>query len=403
MVTVTLDRPSPQLIFAPEVQRLERHLFSRAPLYLGHTHPTPEGYLRVPPWAKDIYLSCAPGSEHVGVRSNVCLHWQADILEPQTESGFLPFAKSLLCKSHNAVYASDTGRLLNGQIFQQACEHHLPEIPVLRWNGFLFRDAQWEGLPGSFSLADELAVIDRETQGLITANGYTLAKTIVMEQAGNWALFMLNYLDLMHVAPAHPETLNQLCDCSMVTSFPALEFATERDVPGRWSSVQTVGAKASWGSGATADWDDLNNPQRGKAAFHLWGQMYKAIKGNPPVGSIWTTTFPQLMFEWYPGVIVASQVFPHASDPTRCWVYHDFYYDQELLAAYPNFIDVHQVAFHTTGDEDEWMVGSTSRNLYKMALRGIDRPTGFVHPQLEDCAPMYHARLQEVWHDLQQR
>lgn len=408
--TTSLVRPSPQWIFAPEVLAQATQLFDRAPLYLGPCRQGPEGFLRVPPWASDLYLACAPDSEgaqtqtqsqtqsQTQVRSNVCLHWQADIL-PVTEDGFLPFNKSILCKSHNAVYSAASGQLLNPHLFKQTCKHVLPEIPSVEWQGFMFKEATWQGLSSTFSLRHELARLEAETGSLFHTQGYRLMKTIEMEQAGNWALFVLNYLDLMHVDPAHADTLAQLCDCSQMRSYPGLNFSADRQAPERWTAVQQVGWKKSWGEGSAEGWDDPNCAQRAKAAYHYWGKIYREAKGDPPLGSVWATIFPQLMLEWYPGVIVMSQVFPHPSDPSRCKVYHDFYYDQTLLE-HPDFLAVQQVAFHATGDEDEAMVGSMSRNLMRFARQGLNAPTGFVHPQLEDCSPFYYARLMEVLTEL---
>lgn len=399
---MNLERPSPQWLFAPEVLAHENQIFDRAPLYLGPARHGSAGFLRVPPWANDLYLACPPDSpsekKSANVRSNVCLHWQADILQASGD-GFLPYSKSILCRSHNAVYASEAGKLLNPQLFKQNCEHILPSVPTVEWNGLLFKEAQWQGLKSDFSLSHELARVSAETGSLFDTQGYQLCKTIEMEQAGNWALFVLNYLDLMHVDPAHPETLAQLCDCTQVHSYPGLNYSTDPSQPERWTAVQRVGWKTTWGSGNSEGWNQPDNPLRGKAAFHYWGQIYRKIKGDPPTGSVWVTIFPHLMLEWYPGVIVLSQVFPHPSDPSRCKVYHDFYYDQELLA-HPDFIATQQVAFHTTGDEDEYMVGSMSRNLIKFARQGRHSPTGFVHPQLEDCSPFYYARLMEVLGEL---
>jgi choline monooxygenase len=388
-----LERPSPQTLFSPEALRCETQLFERVPLYLGPAHANEQGFLRVPPWAPDLYLSARPDARSVSVRSNLCLHWQADLLEPTHPDGFLPFQRSILCKSHHAVYSASDGQLLNPQRFGQTCTQSLPEIPHLAWQGFLFRPPDWQGLGQPFELSTELARVTAETGDLFSARGYRLVKSIAMEQAGHWALFVLNYLDLLHVDPAHPDSLAQLCDCTQSQSWPGLQF--EQAGADRWTAVQQVGWKRSWGQESGAGWDDPDHPQRGRAAFHRWGQIYREIKGDPPVGAIWVTLFPQLMMEWYPGVIVMSQVFPH-SDPSRCRVFHDFYYDSELLE-HPDFVAVQQVAFHVTGDEDEHMVGSMSRNLLRLARRGERRKTGFIHPQLEDCSPMYYARLAEVY------
>jgi choline monooxygenase len=408
--TTSLERPSPQWIFAPEVRAQETRLFDRAPLYLGPSRHISEGFLRVPPWANDLYLACGPDKSPVQqnsqtqlrsqtqVRSNVCLHWQADILQASGD-GFLPFNASILCKSHNAVYSAESGKLLNPHLFKQTCKHVLPPVPTVEWQGFLFKDAAWEGLSSHFSLRQELARVEAETGSLFQAEGYRLMKTIEMEQAGNWALFVLNYLDLLHVDPAHSETLAQLCDCSDVHSYPGLNYSSDLQAPGRWTAVQQVGWKKSWGEGSSEGWNDPSYPRRGKAAYHQWGKIYREAKGNPPLGAVWATIFPHLMLEWYPGVIVMSQVFPHPSDPSRCKVYHDFYGDQELLE-HPDFLAVQQVAFHATGDEDESMVGSMSRNLMRFARQGLNAPMGFVHPQLEDCSPFYYARLIEVLAEL---
>lgn len=334
------------------------------------------------------------------IRSNLCAHWQADVLRPEGADGFLPFTKSLLCKNHNAVYGTENGKLLNPHLFGQNCEHVLPRIPSLEWQGFVFSLPRWQGLSSHYDLQAELAQVTAETGDLFSSQGYRLTHTIAMEQGGHWALFVINYLDLMHVEPAHAETLAQLCDCGVLTSWPGLNYTRDRQAPQRWTSVQQVGWKRSWGTGPCAGWNDPNFAQRGKAAFQYWGKIYREVKGDPPMGSIWVTIFPQLMFEWYPGVIVMSQVFPHPVDPTRCKVYHDFYYDQELLQ-HPDFMAAQQVAFHTTGDEDEWMVSNMSRNLYRLARQGETRKTGFVHPQLEDCSPMYYERLAEVYADLE--
>ena len=113
---------------------------------------------------------------------------------------------------------------------------------------------------------------------------------------GNWKTFIEVYLEDYHVEPFHPGLSGFVNVADLKWEF------------GDWHSVQTCGVKHG-----------LAKP--GSEVYRRWHDqvMQRDDHQAPPHGAIWLTYFPALMIEWYPHVLVVSQIVPRGPKPAPTW------------------------------------------------------------------------------------
>ncbi|MEY2890014.1 MAG: hypothetical protein RIQ30_1612 [Pseudomonadota bacterium] len=71
----------------------------------------------------------------------------------------------------------------------------------------------------------------------------------------------------------------------------------------------------------------------------------------PKHGAIWLTYYPNVMVEWYPGVLCISTLHPIAPNKTRNIV--EFYYPEEITLFEREFIEAERAAYMETCIEDD--------------------------------------------------
>ena len=144
----------------------------------------------------------------------------------------------------------------------------------------------------------------------------------------NWKTVIEVCLEDYPVEPFHPG-LGNFVDCDKLD----WEF-------GDWYSVQTVGLNQALG-------------KPGTAAYEKWHQAVLRYNNGemPKQGAIWLTSYPNIMVEWYPNVLVVSTILP--KDPEHCTNIVEFYYPEDIVLFEREFVEAEQQAYGETAREDE--------------------------------------------------
>ena len=83
---------------------------------------------------------------------------------------------------------------------------------------------------------------------------------------------------------------------------------------------------------------------------------------------MWASYLPGLTFEWYPNVLIVSNLIPRS--PTHTTNVVEFYYPEEIALFEREFIEAQQAAYVETALEDYEICQRLDRG--RRALRGID-------------------------------
>jgi len=230
----------------------------------------------------------------------------------------------------------------------------LHATPLREWNGLLFegpRDPRAD-------LADLPVASDFDF------SNYVLDRVLVDQVPCNWKTFLEVYLELYHVDPFHPG-LGNFADCDNTTYAFGPEY-----------SVQIVGAKKA-----------LEQP--GTPAYKRWhAACLKALEGRTlKYGALWMSYFPNLMLEWYPNVLVVSQVIPQGPDKTVNVV--EFYYPEEIALFERDFVEAQQAAYVETAAEDTLLCMRMDRGRRALYRQGLDDAGPYQSP-LEDAEMHFH-------------
>lgn len=330
-------------------EREQERIIRPGPRYVGHQLAVPErgDFLALQQEANGRAL--VHGSEGIQLVSNVCRHRQAVMLQGRGQTG-----ANIVCPLHRWTYGLD-GQLIGAPHFQQDPCLHLNRWNLRNWNGLLFEDN------GRDVAADlrELAVLKD-----LNFDGYVLDKVQLHECNYNWKTFIEVYLEDYHVGPFHPG-LGQ--------------FVTCHDLAWQWGrefSVQTVGvnnALAKPGSKVYQRWHDA---------------VLNYRKGEPPQqGAIWLTYYPTLMVEWYPHVLVVSNLIPQGPNKTLNVV--EFYYPEEIAAFEREFVEAQQAAYMETCVEDDEIAERMDAGRRALMERG-DNEVGPYQSPMEDGMKHFH-------------
>ena len=334
--------------FDQEVFALEKKLlFDAGPNYVGHELMVPKpGDYHTLAW-KDhaqVLVRNAGGAE---LLSNVCRHRQSIMLQGRGN------VASIVCPFHRWTYDMQGG-LLGAPHFPDNPCVRLHSTPMKNWNGLLFagpRDPAHD--LGRLSLACDFDF-----------SGYVLDRVTIEEYACNWKTFIEAYLEVYHVDAFHPG-LGGFTDCAGF----GVEFGDEY-------SLQIVPARAG-----------LNRP--GTAVYRKWHQAcLKALDGREPKhGALWATYFPAMMLEWYPQVLVVSQLVPRGPRHTTHVV--EFYYPEEIALFEREFIEAEQAAYAETGLEDRELCMRMDRGRKALWEQGLDDAGPYQSP-MEDAMLHFH-------------
>ncbi|MGH6649246.1 aromatic ring-hydroxylating oxygenase subunit alpha [Aquabacterium sp.] len=333
-------------------QELER-IFQSGPRYLGHALSVPEvgDYYALPQESEGrVLVRTEKGVELI---SNVCRHRQAVMLRGRGNS-----RHNVVCPLHRWTYDLH-GQLIGAPHFDHDPCLNLNNYKVRDWNGLIFEDN------GRDVAADLAGMSPRFAPGGdLDFTGFVLDKVELHECNYNWKTFIEVYLEDYHVGPFHPGLGNFVtCD--------DLSWDMARDY-----SVQTVGVAKTFdrpGSSTYKKWHDV---------------ILKYRNGAPPTqGAVWLTYYPTMMVEWYPHVLVVSNMYPQGPQKTLNVV--EFYYPEEIAAFERDFVEAHQAAYMETCVEDDEIAERMDAGRKALMLRG-DNEVGPYQSPMEDGMQHFH-------------
>lgn len=349
-------------------------LEQRGYFYVGDTgHP---GTLRVPSWRPSRVVAVDPDGEPT-VWENGCRHHGLQLVPAYDTLVHLPWNHEIKCPWHAMKYGP-RGEVTSPGIIRltldQLPEHTCPSKEILMWQGLVFELGQDPA--ARFELAGSLAYVELVAGHVFNFQDFVLKKSVRAPQVlpdGRTADAFTstdNYLDVTHV-PRHAGNLAQLVDLGSA----AYTYFPEGETPDK-VVVQFMRPHRDW-------------------RMTEFGQRYSDCgMPDPPCGAAWVTTRMGLMLEYYPGVIVVSQCFPHPERWWECTFYHDFYYHK---LAGDRFIECHQDIFDQTGQEDLlWCSGATQHIRDRIEQGRGHEPWGFFDPRAENFGPWYSRQVREL-------
>jgi choline monooxygenase len=215
--------------------------------------------------------------------SNVCRHRAGPVARGAGRE------RSFQCGYHGWTYALD-GRLLAAPEFDGVRDFdrsavRLPEARLDGWAGFLFVNLS----PRAPALGETLGAIVEETRGLALER-MTHRRRVDYEVECNWKAYVDNYLEGYHIPRVHPSL------------FREIDYRSYRVETARWHSRQHAPLRrdgAVYGGGAPGE----------DQALYYW-------------------VFPNLMLNFYPGVLQTNLVVPLG--PERTLTRFDWYVSEPL-------------------------------------------------------------------------
>ncbi|HVJ12394.1 MAG TPA: SRPBCC family protein, partial [Burkholderiales bacterium] len=264
--------------------------------------------------------------------------------------------ENIVCPLHRWTYDLK-GELLGAPLFPETPCVKLHSTPLINWNGLLFA--------GPRDPRKDLARIT--TMADWDFSGYVLDSVRLDEYDMNWKTFVETYLEVYHVNPFHPG-LGNFTDCENFT----VDYGEEY-------SIQVVAAKAG-----------LERP--GTPTYRKWHEAcLKQLDGRTPKhGALWASYFPGLTFEWYPNVLIVSNLIPRS--PTRTTNVVEFYYPEEIVLFEGEFIEAQQAAYVETALEDYEICRRLDRGRRALYEQGLDDAGPYQSP-MEDAEVHFHEWL----------
>ncbi|CAN5152661.1 aromatic ring-hydroxylating dioxygenase subunit alpha [soil metagenome] len=341
------------------LERERQQLFARGPQYVGHELAVPEVGDYSTLAHEDHGRALVRNADGIELVSNVCRHRQAIMLEGRGNAG-----RHVVCPLHRWTYDLK-GELVGAPHFAQSPCLDLDRFAVRNWQGLLFED---KAQP---ALAEKLAELRGSKYArYFDFSGYLLDHVETHVCNYNWKTFIEVYLEDYHVGPFHPG-LSRFVDCSNLE----WEF-------GKRFSVQTVGLHESLrkpGSAVYAEWHDQ---------CRRWFDQGRSL---PDVGAVWLTIYPNIMVEWYPGVLCVSTLHPLSVDRTLNVV--EFYYPEEAVLFERGFIEAERAAYLETAREDDEIGERMDRGRRALLARGVSESGPYQSP-FEDGMQHFHEYLQ---------
>jgi phenylpropionate dioxygenase-like ring-hydroxylating dioxygenase large terminal subunit len=334
--------------FDPEIfAREAKLLFGADAGYAGHELMVPEvGDYQTLAWL-DHAKVLVRNAQGVELLSNVCRHRQSIMLEGRGN------LQSIVCPLHRWAYDLK-GELLGAPQFAENPCVRLASTPLTRWNGLLFggpRDPRAD-------LADMVRSADFDF------SGYRLDRIEITDYACNWKTFVEVYLEVYHVDFVHPG-LGNFADCG--------NFRVEY---GERHSVQVVSAKKGFA-------------RAGTPVYRRWHEacLARLAGGTPKYGALWATYYPGLTLEWYPNVLIVSNLIPRSPGITTNVV--EFYYPEEIVLFEREFIEAQQAAYAETAREDDEICRRMDRGRRALWQEGREDAGPYQSP-MEDAMVHFH-------------
>jgi phenylpropionate dioxygenase-like ring-hydroxylating dioxygenase large terminal subunit len=286
----------------------------------------------------------------VELLSNVCRHRQSIMLEGRGN------LENIVCPLHRWTYDLK-GELLGAPKFPETPCVKLASTPLTRWNGLLFA--------GPRDPLRDLAGFDRG--GDFDFTGYKLDRIDITDYACNWKTFVEVYLEVLHVDFLHAG----LGNFTHIDGFH-VDY-TER------TSTQVVPAKNGFAAPGTP-------------VYRKWHEAcLKQLDGKTPkYGALWALYYPGLTFEWYPNVLVVSNLIPRSPQVTTNVV--EFYYPEDIVHFEREFIEAQQAAYLETAIEDGDIQSRMDRGRKALMDQGLDDAVPYQSP-MEDTMIHLHEWL----------
>ncbi|MFW9617177.1 aromatic ring-hydroxylating oxygenase subunit alpha [Aquabacterium sp.] len=339
-------------------EELER-IFQSGPRYLGHALSVPEvgDYYALPQENEGRALVRTP--DGIELISNICRHRQAVMLKGRGNS-----KHNIVCPLHRWTY-SHKGELIGAPHFDHDPCLNLNNYKVRNWNGLLFED-------NGRDIAADLAGIDARFKpgGDLDFSGYVLDHVELHECNYNWKTFIEVYLEDYHVGPFHPG-LGNFVTCDDLRWDMAKEY-----------SVQTVGVASTF-------------DKPGSDVYKKWREVLLKYRGGqkPTQGAVWLTYYPTMMVEWYPHVLVVSNMYPMG--PQKALNVVEFYYPEEIAAFEREFIEAQRAAYMETCIEDDEIGERMDAGRKALMLRGENEVGPYQSP-MEDGMQHFHEWYRRV-------
>lgn len=337
--------------FDPKIYELEKRLlFDAGPNYAGHELLTPEaGDYHELSWTGGAKV-LVRDNDRIALLGNICRHRQAVMLQGRGN------AKQIVCPLHRWTYQLD-GKLLGAPQFAQNPCLDLAQTPLANWKGLLFA--------GNRDIAHDLAALGVVKD--LDFSGFMFDRVEVEEYACNWKTFIEVYLEDYHVEPFHPGLAGFVNVADLKWEF------------GHWYSVQTCGVK-----------HDLAKP--GSEVYRRWHEqvMQRGDHKAPAHGAIWLTYFPALMVEWYPHVLVVSNIIPRG--PEACTNVVEFYYPEDVVLFEREFVEAERAAYRETAVEDREIIERMTAGRKALYQQGVSDAGPYQSP-LEDGMQHFHEFL----------
>jgi len=349
--------PRPQLPVSwyvdPEIYALEqRVLFPHVPTYHGHELmvPNADDYHTLE-WMNHA-KALVNNQNGIELISNICRHRQALMLKGRGNT------QNIVCPLHRWTYDLQ-GKLMGAPHFDQQPCLNLSRTPLQNWNGLLF--------DGPRDVAKDLAKLGFMKD--FDFSGFMLNRVMVDEYNFNWKTFIEVYLEDYHVEPFHPG-LGNFVNCSDLK----WEF-------GSWYSVQSVGINQSLS-------------KFGSPVYEKWQkQVLSYTNGKQPkYGAIWLVYYPFMMLEWYPHVLVVSNIIPRSAN--SCTNVVEFYYPEDIALFEQAFIDAEQAAYKETAVEDDDICQRMQDGRQALFELGLDEFGPYQSP-MEDGMAHFHSWVRE--------
>ena len=336
--------------FADELFKRELELiFQHGPRYLGHELAVPEvgDYHALPQEGEGRAL--VRTANGVELLSNVCRHRQALMLRGRGNT-----KHNIVCPLHRWTY-SHQGELIGAPHFDHDPCLNLNNYKLQEWNGLLFED-------NGRDIAADLA--DLGPRQALNFDGMVLDHVELHECNYNWKTFIEVYLEDYHVGPFHPG-LGNFVTCDDLRWDMADEY-----------SVQTVGVSKGF-------------DKPGSDVYKKWREVLMNYRGGekPSQGAVWLTYYPTMMVEWYPHVLVVSNMYPQGPQKTLNVV--EFYYPEEIAAFEREFVEAQQAAYMETCIEDDEIAERMDAGRKALMLRG-DNEVGPYQSPMEDGMQHFH-------------
>jgi len=337
--------------FDPEVfAREKKLLFDAGSNYAGHEVSVPElGDYQTLAWM-DHAKVLIRNADGVELLSNVCRHRQALLPEGRGK------LDKIVCPLHRWTYDLK-GELLGAPRFSENPCVKLRSTPLTNWNGLLFA--------GPRDPRRDLAAMT--TGADFDFSGYLLERVAINDYACNWKTFVEVYLEVYHVDYLHAG-LGNFADCDN----------SHADY-GEHYSVQVVPAR----KGLT---------QPGTPVYRKWQEAcLRQLRGKTPkYGALWASYFPGLTFEWYPNVLIVSNLIPRSPELTTNIV--EFYYPEEIAHFEREFVEAQQTAYAETALEDDAICRRLDRGRRALWRQGLDDAGPYQSP-MEDTMVHFHEWL----------